>query len=359
MRETAPILRHWKILRSLSARGTGATLREMAEDTGVSQKTISRDLLMLKQVGFSLVETVGDQNRKNWRLEQAQGIPPITFTIEEAAALYLGRQFLQPLAGTLFYSGAHTAFEKIRALLGDAPLRHLQKLATAFYHKSVGLADYTGKEDLIDRLVQACEDRRLTVITYQSLRSTEPVTYFDLHPYGLVWHKHALYLLAKSSEKQKVQTYKVDRITEVEIQRLTFDPPADLDLQASFANSFGIFQNSQPQVLIRVRFSQQVVRLLEETQHHPSQSLQRQSDGSVLAEFRLSTLEEFQNWILSFGPFAEVLEPASLRESIAQSLRETLEGYTLPPSNLVTLVLPQPASSASNKPSPPRRKRAK
>ena len=105
MRETAPILRHWKILRSLSARGTGATLREMAEDTGVSQKTISRDLLMLKQVGFSLVETVGDQNRKNWRLEQAQGIPPITFTIEEAAALYLGRQFLQPLAGTLFYSG--------------------------------------------------------------------------------------------------------------------------------------------------------------------------------------------------------------------------------------------------------------
>jgi hypothetical protein len=41
----------------------------------------------------------------------------------------LGRQFLEPLAGTLFFSGAQSAFQKIRAHFGDAALRHLEKLA--------------------------------------------------------------------------------------------------------------------------------------------------------------------------------------------------------------------------------------
>ena len=194
MPDQPEILRHRMLLRTLAARRQGATLRELAADYGVNQKTIHRDLLLLRRLGFQLANEAGDHGRKHWRLIGG-GLPQLSFTLEEAAALYLGRQFLEPLAGTDFFHGAQSAFAKIRATLGDAPLRHLERLAAAFYHKSHGLSDYSQQGQLIDDLIRAIEDRRL-IITYQSHRATEPVTHYDVHPYSVVWHKQALYLIA-------------------------------------------------------------------------------------------------------------------------------------------------------------------
>ena len=70
------------------------------------------------------------------KAEVVRILKALEFTVEEAAALYLGRQFLEPLAGTYFFDGAQRAFQKIRATLGDAALRHLEKLAAAFYQKT-------------------------------------------------------------------------------------------------------------------------------------------------------------------------------------------------------------------------------
>jgi predicted DNA-binding transcriptional regulator YafY len=40
-----------------------------------------------------------------------------------------------------------------------------------------------------------------------------------------------------------------------------------------------------------------------------------------LAEFRLGATEEIKSWVLSFGPEAEVLGPAKLREEVAAEIR--------------------------------------
>lgn len=327
MSDVPQLIRHWNLLRSLGARRMGATLRELANDAGVSQKTILRDLDLLRTLGFPLTDEIGHRGRKQWKLDNAAGLPQLNFTLEEAAALYLGRQFLEPLAGTYFFQGAQSAFQKIRATFGDAALRHLEKLAAAFYHKSHGLADYAEKGQLIDDLARAIEDRRLTVITYQSLRATEPVTHYDVHPYGLVWHKHALYLIAYSCDHAARRTFKVDRITVADVQGLQFTRPADFDLADFLIGSFGIFHSDGPPLRVVVRFSSTVARLLQEKSFHPSQQLTSQPDGSLLAEYSLTTFEEFTSWLLSFGPQAEVLEPPSLRDTIAGSLQKALLQY--------------------------------
>ena len=177
MPDQPALLRQWTILRSLGMRRHGATLRDLAAEAKVSTKTIFRDLTLLRSLGFPLVDEAGEQGRKSWSFNGHSGLLQLTFTVEEAAALYLGRQFLEPLAGTFFFRGAQQAFQKIRSTLGDAPLRHLERLAAAFYQKSHGWADYSQQGDIIDELVLAMEDRRLTVITYQSLRAAEPAAH--------------------------------------------------------------------------------------------------------------------------------------------------------------------------------------
>lgn len=349
MPDMPPLLRQWTLLRTLSARRLGATLRQIADEAGVSQKTALRDLALLRDIGFPVTETVGERGRKHWKLDGQTGLPHLNFTLEEAAALYLGRQFLEPLAGTYFFHGAQSAFQKIRSTLGDAALRHLEKLAAAFYHKTHGLADYSAKGELIDQIVRAIEDRRLTVITYRSLRATEPVTHYDVHPYALVWHKQALYLIAWSAGHRQVRTFKVDRIAAAETQHLQFTRPAAFDPHRFLAGSFGIFQGDGPLQSIRVRFTPAAARLVAEKTFHPSQRLTPQPDGSVIAEYELSSLEEFTSWILSWGKEAEVLEPKELRERIIGALSGSLGNYRQDSS-----ATPSRASSSKRRTSKPR-----
>lgn len=318
----------------LSAVGSQLTVAELAERTQSGMRTIRRDLDLLKEVGFPLTEVVGLRGRKHWQLQAEGGVNQLRITLEEAAALYLGRQFLQPLAGTYFFQGSESVFRKIKATLGASAIAYLQKLASNFYYKINGMADYTTKGEIIDDLLRAMEDRRLTVVSYQSLRSTEPYTHYDLHPYAFTWHKNALYLIARSLDHQAIRTFKVDRILEVETQQLQFQRPGDFDIQNYHEGAFGIFHSDAPLQQVKVRFSHRVARIVSEKQFHASQNLKVQKGGYVEASYQLNTLEEFESFVLSFGPLAEVIEPLELRARIANSLRTAAELYSPHPSLL-------------------------
>lgn len=328
MADSLQLMRQWTVLRTLAARRQGVTLRELAAEAGVSEKTIGRDLSLLRRLAFPVSERLGDHGRKHWVMDDVGGLPALNFTLEEAAALYIGRQFQEGLAGTLFWTGSQSAFRKIESALGDAAVQHLHKLATAFYLKTHALTDYTGRAEIIDQLMVAIEERRLTIITYQSLRSTEPVSLYDIHPYALVHHKGALYIIAWSKDHNEIRTFKIDRVSKVDHYALQFTRPVDFDAAAYLAHSFGIFSSDGPPQTVRVRFAPSVVRILEERQFHPSQKLTPQRNGGIIAEYTLASFEEFTSWILSFGPQAEVLEPAELRVSITKTLTEALNQYS-------------------------------
>ena len=65
-----PLIRQWKLLDLLSSAPFGVTVRELAEATGRSDKTVRRDLVLLRKVGFDLRESVGPYGRKSWRVGQ-------------------------------------------------------------------------------------------------------------------------------------------------------------------------------------------------------------------------------------------------------------------------------------------------
>jgi predicted DNA-binding transcriptional regulator YafY len=92
------------------------------------------------------------------------------------------------------------------------------------------------------------------------------------------------------------------------------------------ARSFGVF-HGEGDVHVKVRFSPTVARYVEEGRWHASQKLTREKDGSVLAEFDLSSTEEIKRWVSGFGKEAEVLEPESLRQEITDELQSSLLQY--------------------------------
>ena len=119
-------------------------------------------------------------------------------------------------------------------------------------------------------------------------------------------------------------------MTDVDVTTLQFSLDPGFQLQKHLANSFGIFQgDDRPDHLqkIRIRFSKEAARYVQEKTWHPSQTLTREKDGSVVLEVSLNNTTEIKSWTLSFGPRATVLEPESLRNEIIADLKTQLSKY--------------------------------
>ncbi len=68
--EPHPLVRQWRILKLLTYSTKGFTVKELATLSGMSEKTVRRDLIFLRRVGFDMSETVGEHGRKQWRIRQ-------------------------------------------------------------------------------------------------------------------------------------------------------------------------------------------------------------------------------------------------------------------------------------------------
>ena len=329
MQTLTQIQRQWQILIALNSRQQGLTVVEIATEVGVDTRTIRRDLHAIRAAGFPLVGRVSRQNLKHWTLGNGDSVVPLSFNWSEAVALYLGRRLLDPLAGTNFWHSAHSAFLKIRAVLGESALEHLDQISSAFLQTTPGVSNYSEKADLIDRLMQAIEEHLMVDVAYQRDPAADPAK-LVLPPYEIVYHKGSLYLMAFSPEHQMVRIYKLDRVVAVELQKQHYEPDPQFDLQRHLAHSFGVFRSDgddQSLQSVRIRFSPEVARYVREKTWHSSQHLSSEPDGSLLFEVELDNTRELKTWIQSFGPTAMVLQPASLRQEIIQDAVGVLKRY--------------------------------
>lgn len=332
MNDSKALIRQWRLLRLLADARTGYTVKEIQQETGVSIETVRRDLRDLSDAGFRVREASGYRGVKRWRVEGFED--GFTFTITDLLSIYMGRQFLETLAGTPFWDGQQKVFSKIRGALGPSAFNYLKKLASSLRATSIGASDYTKRGELIDLLMIAIEDRLVSLIVYQSDRSTEPVEQ-EVYPQGFVYHRGSLYLIAWSSRRGEIRTYKMDRIEDVHSTKLPATVPEDFDLAEWLEHSFGVFRSNSTELqTIRIHFTREVARYVQESRWHGSQQLSVQKDGSLIAEFRLTDTQEIKRWIMSFGPNATVLEPQQLVEDIQRDLAAMTAAYASRSVNL-------------------------
>jgi proteasome accessory factor B len=73
------------ILRTLGTRH-GITIGELSEESGVTKRTLYRDLKALEYAGYPLLSEIVE-GTTYWKLEPSfKGVPPVTFTLNELMA---------------------------------------------------------------------------------------------------------------------------------------------------------------------------------------------------------------------------------------------------------------------------------
>ncbi len=125
----AEVIRQWQILREIESRRTGVTIHELARLTGVSTRTIRRDLQALQEAGFSVFDEGEENETKKWRLEgSAFRSVEEGLTVADVAALYLSRAMVEGLSGWPLADELRETFAKIERALNPRMREFLSTL---------------------------------------------------------------------------------------------------------------------------------------------------------------------------------------------------------------------------------------
>ena len=330
MPRNAEVIRQWTILREIeSARGGGVTIDDLASLCGVTTRTIRRDLQALEEAGFPLYDDRSrDDGRTRWTINgQAFKGLAAGLTLSELCALYFSRTLVATLAGTPFRDDVERAFEKLASVLTPHMRQFLDQLPRVIATKADPMrrVDENGprQQQIIARALEATLHLRQASLTYHSKSSERTKTYL-IHPYRLAYAQGGLYLLAYVPEYGEVRTFAVERVQELSLLEERFTPIEELP-DTAFPHSLGV--HSGPPERVEIEFQPAVAEYVSGRQWHPSQQMRPTGNGGVAVTLDVCVDRALHSWILSFGPFARVVAPATLAKTIADQIEEARALY--------------------------------
>jgi predicted DNA-binding transcriptional regulator YafY len=318
MPRNAEVIRQWSILRDLEA-ARRLTIDDLAQRTGVTTRTIRRDLEALQSAGFPLYDEL-DDGKRYWTLEQRafKRLDATGFTLAELSALYFSRTLVECLAATPFQQDVATAFEKLASALTPGMRQFLDRLPLVMQAKGAPPrgADERAERTHVARLLDATLHHRRVRMQYFSLSSAREKEYM-VEPHRLVYSQGGLYVLAFVPAYREMRTFAIERIRSLSPLEERFTPveqPAD-----AFAHSLGVNEGTPER--IEIAFEARIAPYVRERRWHPSQIVADGADGGVVVTLNVCNDWALKSWILSFGPLARVVAP----ESLARQIRDEID----------------------------------
>jgi predicted DNA-binding transcriptional regulator YafY len=294
------------LLLLLQLRGQ-LTAAELAGHFGVSIRTIHRDVESLGAAGVPVEALRGPAG--GYRLSGGYRTKLTGLTAAEAEAL-----FVAPAPAAELGLGGVLTNARLKVLSALPPdLQERASRAERYFH--LDTRGWFRAEDTVPHLptiaAATWQGRRLGA----RYREGSRVVQRTLDPLGLVLKGGAWYLVAHRSVGMRV--YRVSRFASVRVREEGFERPEGFELASYWDEWSRSFEASRPQVEVKIRASEVVRRFL------PGEL--RGEDGVYVVGFE--NLDEAFRELLKFGPDAEVLEPAALRQRVAAAAGEVAALY--------------------------------
>lgn len=218
-----PIMRVLTVLEILQARElvTGA---ELAERLEVDLRTIQRYIARLKDLHIPVESARGVGGA--YRLRPGFRLPPLLLTNEEAFALALGLRALRQLGLSALAPATEGALAKLGRVLPDSLRESIQTVEDVVAVEPGPWIISTSAEYLLQAAsaIRLCQRIRFLYRSHADALSSR-----QIHPYAVLHTDGRWYLIGYCLTRKDLRTFRLDRVSDLEVCEETFEPPADFD----------------------------------------------------------------------------------------------------------------------------------
>jgi predicted DNA-binding transcriptional regulator YafY len=299
----------------------------LAEQFGVSLRTVYRDLRSLETAGVPLLA----EHAVGYSLVEGYRLPPVMFTREEATALLTAEKLAARLtdAPTARLTGA--AMDKLRAVLRRPDRDHLATLAP--HIQVLAPRDQPADSATYQQLVTAIATRRVVRLHYQG-GGADALTVREVEPIGLYlsqsWH-----VVAYCRLRQGFRDFRLDRIRQLDVQAEVFAARPET-LQQYWADA----NNRRPTTKVVLRYQAAAVRPalaqhLHATKHQYGWAHEQPlADGSLEMTLFIGSFDYLAAWLLPHAGAVTVVEPPALQECLREWAQRAHQFFSAPPEKL-------------------------
>jgi predicted DNA-binding transcriptional regulator YafY len=309
-----PIMRVLTVLEVLQARDfvSGA---ELASRLEVDLRTVQRYIVRLKDLSIPVESSRGVGGA--YRLKPGFRLPPLLLTNEEAFALSLGLHSLRQVGLSAFAPATEGTLAKLRRVLPEALRQSVSTVDDVVAIEPGPWVVATSVEHLV-RAASAIRGGRRIRFQYESHEGAR--TRRHIEPYAVIHTDGRWYLIGYCLSRRDMRTFRLDRVSDLEIGSGTFRRPTDFDARRYMRQSMPFFQ-AQYQVDVWIEMP------LEEAKQifAPTRVAIEEENGGTRLRCGRDRLEMIAAMLLSTGGRIIVHGPDELRDTFRMLSQQALK----------------------------------
>ena len=288
----------------------------IASEFEVDRKTAFRDVAFMQdRMGLPIAY---DARRHGYYFTgPASEFPRARVTERELFGLCVVHKAIEQYQGTPLQQPLELAFQKLAGQLDDRERFTLQNLDEVLSFRP--LAPNDADLRLFERVSRAVAERQALGFQYRK-PGEKTAAARRVHPYHLMEYGGRWYLLAYDLERHDIRTFVLGRMWEPALLNQRFVRPKDFDPKKHLGQSFGVMAGTGDYEVV-IEMDEWLTDILRGRRWHPRQVWTELPGGGSQLRLRLSCLEEIEQYVLSWGTHANVVEPQALRERVAATAR--------------------------------------
>ncbi|MBY0205883.1 YafY family transcriptional regulator [Paenibacillus polysaccharolyticus] len=292
------------------------TVQELADECGVSRRTMIRDLAELSELGIPLYSEVGPHG--GYRVLREKVLPPISFSEHEAMALFFAAQSLQNYKSLPFNNEVQSALRKFFHYL-SSDLKH--KIERMQQRLTFWVPPHELDVPYLKELLEAALEQRIVQIRYEASSVQERL----IQPLGLYTMNGLWYCRAYCFRAMDHRVFRVDRVIGLQCE---VDQSQKVDLNEENIQEWIIREDLETPLELKVSLSPEGVRRCQ-SDVWLSQFLKVNEDGSGTIHAHIGT--SYTPWVVGFflglGTDAHVTHPPQVRDQIRTKLQAMAAQY--------------------------------
>ncbi len=309
-----PVMRVLTVLEVLQARDF-VSGTELAERLEVDLRTVQRYIVRLKDLSIPVESSRGVGGA--YRLKPGFRLPPLLLTNEEAFALSLGLHSLRQLGLSAFAPATEGALAKLRRVLPEALRQSVRTVDDVVAIEPGPWVVTTSVESLI-RAVSAIRGQRRIRLQYESHEGARSRR--QIEPYAVMHTDGRWYLIGYCISRKAMRTFRLDRVSGLEIGAGTFRRPADFDARSYLQRSLIFFQ-AQYKIDVWIEMPIEDAKQI----FTPWRVAIEEENGGTRLRCGRDRLEMLAAMLLSTGRRIVVHSPDEIRETFRALARHALD----------------------------------